>query len=201
MRTSPWWSSESFWRKAAIWVTAGMLVVLIVLTFDTAAKITAGGSQRVPPYAVINRRIYYRHDPRRGYQVPIIGDEAPLFGRTLDEDAAEALIRRGKLTVQSRNCMNCHTILGNGAYYAPDLTKAWLDPGWAAESVRERLMIQFLMDPTTHARTFGTGRRMPQLGISDEEARGVVAYLKWMASIDTNGFPAHFPAIRQEGDQ
>jgi nitric oxide reductase subunit C len=24
--------------------------------------------------------------------------------------------------------MNCHTLLGNGAYYAPDLTKAWLDP-------------------------------------------------------------------------
>ncbi len=26
--------------------------------------------------------------------------------------------------------MNCHTLLGNGAYYAPDLTKAWLDPAW-----------------------------------------------------------------------
>lgn len=26
--------------------------------------------------------------------------------------------------------MSCHTLLGNGAYFAPDLTKAWLDPKW-----------------------------------------------------------------------
>ena len=33
-----------------------------------------------------------------------------------------------ELTMQAKNCMGCHTLLGNGAYYAPDLTKAWLDP-------------------------------------------------------------------------
>jgi len=201
MKTVPWWSSESFWRKCAIWVTAAMLVILIFLTFDTVAKITAGGSERVPPYTVINQRVYYRFDNDRGYQVPVIGDAAPLFGATLDAPAAEALVNQGKLTIQSRNCMNCHTLLGNGAYFAPDLTKSWLDPAWAAESVRERLMIDFLMDPETHARTFGTGRRMPQLGITESEARGIVAYLKWMSSIDTNGFPFAFPAIRQQGDR
>ena len=36
----------------------------------------------------------------------------------------------GKLVIQSRACMDCHTFFGNGAYYAPDLTKAWLDPVW-----------------------------------------------------------------------
>lgn len=195
----PWWSRESLWRKTAIWVTALMLVILIFLTFDTVAKITAG-SARVPPYSVVNQRVYYRFDDARGYQVPVIGGRAPLFGEMLDETAAAALVTRGKLAIQSRNCMNCHTLLGNGAYYAPDLTKSWLDPAWAAESVRERLMIEFLMDPQTHARTFGTGRRMPELGIDEDEARAIVAYLKWMASIDTNGFPAGFPAIRQEGD-
>jgi len=200
MQGVPWWSSESFWRKTAIWVTAAMLVILIFLTFDTVAKITAG-TERVPAYSVINQRIYYRFDNARGYQVPVIGDSAPLFGETLDESAAEALVTHGKLAIQSRNCMNCHTLLGNGAYYAPDLTKAWLDPAWAAESVREQLMIDFLMDPTTHARTFGTGRKMPRLGITVSEARAIVAYLKWMASIDTNGFPFGFPAIRQEGDR
>jgi len=194
-----WWSSESLWRKIAIWVTAVMLVILIILTFDTVAKITAG-SDRVPAYSVINQRVYYRFDNERGYQVPVIGDPAPLFGATLDPAAAAALVNQGKLSLQSRNCMNCHTLLGNGAYYAPDLTKAWLDPAWAAESVREQLMIEFLMDPITHARTFGTGRTMPQLGITESEARGLVAYLKWMASIDTNGFPFGFPAMRQEGD-
>ncbi len=198
-RTPPWWTSDTAWRKAAIWTTALMLVVLIFLTFDTVAKITAG-SERVPAYSVINQRIYYRHDPERGYLAPVIGGEAPLFGAPLDEAAAEALVSLGKLTVQAKNCMNCHTLLGNGAYYAPDLTKAWLDPGWIHESVRERLLVEFLMDPGIHARTFGTNRRMPQLGITEEEARGIVAFLKWMSSIDTNGFPTAFTPLRQEGD-
>lgn len=199
MTAVPWWASDAVWKKAAIWVTGVMFALLIFLTFDTVNRITAGG-ERVPPYSAINQRIYYRLDRERGYQVPVLGDEAPLFGRIVSEDEARALITRGKLAVQSRNCMNCHTLLGNGAYFAPDLTKSWLDPAWGTESVRETLMLEFLIDPTTNARTFGSGRRMSHLGLGEDEAQAVIAFLKWMAAIDTNGFPAAFPAIRQEGD-
>ena len=198
MADTPWWASEDVWRKCAIWVTAFMAVVLIFLTFDTVAKITAG-SERVPGYEVINKRIYYTFNAERNMQEPVIGDDAPLFGKSLSAAEAEDLVTLGKLTVQGRNCMNCHTLLGNGAYYAPDLTKAWLDPAWGAEAVREQLMMTFLMDPTTNARTFGTGRRMPQLNLTEEEARGVIAFLKWMSAIDTNGFPKGFTPIAQEG--
>jgi len=200
MDTVPWWASESFWKKVAIWVTSGMLVVLIVLTFDSVRQITAGKGSRVPAYSAINNRIYYRLDRDRGYNVPVIGEAAPLFGAPLNEQAARDLVTLGKLTVQAKNCMNCHTLLGNGAYFAPDLTKAWLDPGWVNEAQRESLMIAFLMDPEVNARTFGTGRRMPHLGITEPEARGVIAFLKWMSAIDTNGFPAEFPTLWQVGD-
>lgn len=200
MNQVPWWSSEELWRKIAIWVTAVMAVILILLTFDSVARITAGG-ERVPGYAVINQRIYYRLDRDQNHHMPVLGDEAPLFGQALSEEQARDLVTHGKLTFQSKNCINCHTILGNGAYYAPDLTKAWLDPGWVSESVRERLMIDFLMDPTANARTFGTDRRMAHLGVTEEEARGLIAFLKWTSAIDTNGFPYGFTPIRQEGDQ
>ena len=197
MNAMPWWASDGVWKKIAIWVTGVMFAILIFLTFDTINRITAG-SERVPAYSAINQRVYYRLDRERGYQVPVLGDVAPLFGHALSEDEARTLVTRGKLTVQAKNCMNCHTLLGNGAYYAPDLTKAWLDPAWGAESVREQLMLAFLQDPTSNARTYGTGRRMPQLGITEQEARGVIAFLKWMSSIDTNGFPKGFTPIRQE---
>jgi nitric oxide reductase subunit C len=183
----------------AIWVTAFMAVVLIVLTFDTVRQITAGG-ERVPAYSVINQKIFYEVDADRGYQVPRIGATSGLFGDVLTESDAESLVTLGKLTVQAKNCMNCHTLLGNGAYYAPDLTKAWLDPGWVHEDVREQMMVSFLMDPESNARTFGTGRRMPNLDITEEEARAVVAFLKWMSSIDTNGFPRGFTPIDQEDE-
>ncbi len=197
MNEVPWWSSETLWRKTAIWVTAFMAVVLIVLTFDTVRQITAGG-ERVPAYNVINQKIFYEVNSDRGYQVPRIGETSALFGNELNEADAEALVTLGKLTVQAKNCMNCHTLLGNGAYYAPDLTKAWLDPGWVNEDLREQLMVQFLMDPENNARTFGTGRRMPNLGITEKEAHGIVAFLKWMSSIDTNGFPRGFKPLEQE---
>ena len=192
----PWWASEDFWRKCAIFVTAFMALVLILLTFHSLAAIQSGG-ERVPAYSVINHRIDYRFDDERGYQVPVIGDEAPLFGRKLSEAEAERLVDLGKLTVQAKNCMNCHTLLGNGAYYAPDLTKAWLDPGWGNEQARELLMTMFLKDPIANARTFGTGRRMPDMDLTDDEVRGVIAFLKWMSAVDTNGFPRGFEPLPQ----
>ncbi len=196
MSESPWWASESFWKKTAIYVTAGMGVVLIVLTFDSVSAIQPGGA-RVPAYSVVNQRIGYAFDAERNLRVPVIGPEAPLFGEMLTEEQAYALVTRGKLAFQSHNCINCHTILGNGAYYAPDLTKAWLDPGWGNESAREMLMMRFLLDPTSNARTYGTGRRMPNLHLSEAEARGLIAFLKWTAAIDTNGFPAGFEPLPQ----
>ncbi len=199
MSNVPWWAGEDFWRKSAIWVTAFMFVVLIVLTFDSVSKIRAG-TARVPGYDVINQRIYYRLDRERRLPAPVIGDSAPLFGKTLSAEAAEELVTLGKLTFQARNCMNCHTILGNGAYYAPDLTKSWLDPAWAGESAREQLMVQFLMYPDINARGYGSNRRMPNLDITEDEARGLVAFLKWTSAIDTNGFPRNFRPIAQEGD-
>ena len=192
----PWWASEDFWRKCAIFVTAFMALVLILLTFHSLAAIQSGAG-RVPAYAVINHRIDYRFNEERGYQVPVIGDEAPLFGRKLSEEEAEQLVDLGKLTVQAKNCMNCHTLLGNGAYYAPDLTKAWLDPGWGNEQARELLMTMFLKDPIANARTFGTGRRMPDMDLTDDEVRGVIAFLKWMSAVDTNGFPRGFEPLPQ----
>jgi nitric oxide reductase subunit C len=196
MATSQWWASESFWRKTAIWVTGGSFVVLILLTMDTLPQISSG-SKRVPAYSVINHRIEYKFDEKRHVQVPVIGAKEPLFGKELNEVEAEALVKLGKLTTQAKNCMNCHTLLGNGAYYAPDLTKSWLDQYWGTKEVREVQMVEFIKDPSDKLHN-SMGRRMPKLDITDEEARGVVAFLKWMSSIDTNGFPYNFKTIEQE---
>ena len=58
-------------------------------------------------------------------------------------------------------------------------------------------MTMFLKDPPTNARTFGTGRRMPNQDLTDAEVRAVIAYLKWMSAIDTNGFPSGFKPLPQ----
>lgn len=47
-------------------------------------------------------------------------------------DYADAGAVDGKRVFQAYNCMGCHTIVGNGAYFAPDLTKLYGDvgPAW-----------------------------------------------------------------------
>ncbi len=201
------WTSISFWRRSAAWVTGFATILLIWLTFDTISQIRMGTDKeladgvkrRIPAPTVINYKIDYKYDEKRGLEAPVIGPEKnPLFGKEATPEEARKLLHIGKLTSQSKNCMDCHTLLGNGAYYAPDLTKAWLDPMWSkggpmqamtGKNTKEEAMVEFLMHPDkypTHA------RMMPDLGITEEEAKGLVAFLKHMSSIDTNGFPRGF---------
>jgi nitric oxide reductase subunit C len=195
MTQEAWWASPSLWRKSAAWITGGSFVMLIFLTFDTMSYIQAGGKQ-VPGYSIINQRVDYQFDEAQNRYLPVIGPEEPLFGKMLTEEEAAALVSKGKLNTQAKNCMACHTLLGNGAYYAPDLTKSWLDPSWGSKEVREQQMIDFLMNPQDRLHN-GLGRRMPNLGITEEEARATVAFLKWMSAINTLGFPHNFKAIDQ----
>ncbi|OQX73485.1 MAG: cytochrome C [Campylobacteraceae bacterium 4484_4] len=206
------WSSISFWRRSAAWVTGFATILLIWLTFDTMGQITMGTdadlqngvTKRVPAPTVINYQISYEMNKKRGHEAPVIGKKEPFFGKEWSPEEAAELLHLGKLTSQAKNCMNCHTLLGNGAYYAPDLTKAWLDPAWSndgpmmgmtGKSTREEAMAEFLQHPSqypTHA------RMMPDLGITAEEAKGLVAFLKHMSAIDTNGFPRNFG--KEQGD-
>jgi nitric oxide reductase subunit C len=197
------WTSIPFWRRSAAWATGIASVLLILLTFDTMGQISMGTdkdlqdgiTKRVPAPTVINYHIDYKMSNKRGHEVPVIGKKEPFFGKEWSPKEAAALLHKGKLTEQAKNCMDCHTLLGNGAYYAPDLTKAWLDPKWnqmiatTGLKTREEAMQKFLMHPEnypTHE------RRMPNLKITAKEAQALVAFLKHMSSIDTNGFPRNF---------
>ena len=189
----------AFWRAGAISSTLVMLIVLGFLTVDSLATIRPGGAN-VPPYTVINKEIRYEFDGDAHRYRPVIGADQQLFGRTYSPEEAEKVMRLGKLVIQTRNCMNCHTFFGNGAYYAPDLTKAWLDPAWqqmwmpmTQAATREEAMVAFLMYPEKYPTW---SRQMPNLQISREEAEALVAYLKWMSAVETNGFPIHFGHIQ-----
>ena len=200
------WTSIPFWRRSAAWVTGFASILLIWLTFDTLGQITMGTdadlkngvTKRVPAPTIINYHIDYKMSAKRGHEVPVIGEKEPFFGKEWTEKEAKDLLHLGKLTSQAKNCMNCHTLLGNGAYYAPDLTKAWLDPAWSktgplmamtGKSTKEEAMAEFLMHPSTYPTH---ARMMPNLNITADEAKGLVAFLKHMSSIDTNGFPRNF---------
>ena len=72
-------SEPDFWRAGAISTIAIMSIVLVMLTIDSLAAISPGGSH-VPPYTVINQHIDYKFDAKRGIDAPVIGGAEPLFG-------------------------------------------------------------------------------------------------------------------------
>lgn len=99
------------------------------------------------------------------------------------EASMTAQVVQGRELWTTSNCMGCHTILGEGAYYAPELTKVVerRGKGWIRE---------FIKSPAT----FFPGRRqMVQYGFDDAQIESLVAYLEWIGNVDTNGFPADPP--------
>jgi nitric oxide reductase subunit C len=98
--------------------------------------------------------------------------------RTHSDQISDPVVE-GKRLWQHYDCNDCHTILGIGGYYAPDVTKSY--------SVRgEAWLRQFLKNP---AAMYPTGRQMPDFHVSEAQIDALVAYLRWVSNVDTNGWP------------
>ena len=68
--------------------------------------------------------------------------------------------------------------MGEGAYYAPELTKV-------IERRGEGYVKAVLMTPVDWA---PNGRKMVAYGMTTEEADDMIAYFNWIQGIDLNGF-------------
>ncbi|MCB9727780.1 MAG: c-type cytochrome [Deltaproteobacteria bacterium] len=95
-------------------------------------------------------------------------------------DRIDARVVRGHDIWTDKNCMGCHTLLGEGAYYAPELTKVVSRRG-------EAWIRTFLKDP---AAMYPGRRQMVRYDFSDADIDALVAFFTWVEGIDTNGFPA-----------
>lgn len=104
------------------------------------------------------------------------------FAELTNEDALTEEVVAGKHVWHRKNCINCHTLLGEGAYYAPDLTKITDHRG-------EAYLRQFLKDPSQYYSEERHGRLMPNPELSDQEITEVIAFLTWVSNIDNQGWP------------
>jgi nitric oxide reductase subunit C len=95
-------------------------------------------------------------------------------------DRLDDQVVAGKRAFERHNCNDCHTILGFGAYYAPDLTRAWTRIG-------EDAILRRLREP--QVAFAGSFRLMPRQHVSDEEAGQIVAFLRWVDGIENHDWP------------
>ncbi len=91
-------------------------------------------------------------------------------------------VTHGKDVWHKNNCINCHTLFGEGAYYAPDLTKIAQHRGAA-------YLQAYLKDPSKFYDEQRHRRLMPKQDMTDVEIADLVSFLDWVSKVDNQGWP------------
>ena len=87
----------------------------------------------------------------------------------------------GKKLWEKNDCIGCHTLLGEGAYFAPELGNAYQRLG-GKEGI-----IAFIQ---SRPKDGIPGRRsMPQFNFSDEQLDAIAEFLKYSSEINAAGWP------------
>jgi nitric oxide reductase subunit C len=86
----------------------------------------------------------------------------------------------GKRVFEKYNCNDCHTLLGFGGYYAPDMTRVFQRIG--ADGIRFRVKSPQLAFATSF-------RKMPQQHVPDGEIDDLVAFFQWVGEVNNNDWP------------
>jgi nitric oxide reductase subunit C len=110
-----------------------------------------------------------------------------IVSRSTDTATLNDGVVRGKHVWEKNACINCHSLLGEGAYFAPELGNVWKRYGGPKDpqTARETLKAWMQAQPTGVA-----GRRqMPQFNLTDQELNDLVDFLEWTSRIDTQGWP------------
>lgn len=88
----------------------------------------------------------------------------------------------GKDVWHKYNCVNCHTLFGEGAYYAPDLTKITQHRG-------APYLTAYMKDPSKFYDEQKHRRLMPKQDLSEKEISDLISFLDWVSKIDNQGWP------------
>ena len=108
--------------------------------------------------------------------------------RTIPERSNEAAMTeavvRGKMVWEQNNCIGCHTLLGEGAYFAPELANVYQRRGGDASGGA------FIKAWMKAQPTGAPGRRqMPQFNLTEGQLDDLVEFLKWSNGINAEKWP------------
>lgn len=95
-------------------------------------------------------------------------------------------VAHGKALWEKNNCIGCHSLMGEGAYFAPELANVFDRYGNGNEAAFKAFMRSWMaMQPLQ----VPGRRKMPQFNLSDEEVDDLSNFLIWTSRIDDNNWP------------
>ena len=98
-----------------------------------------------------------------------------------NRDAQSEQVALGKRLWEENNCIGCHTLLGEGAYFAPEL-------GNAVERLGGKAGVKaFIM--SRPAEGIPGRRSMPRYEFSEEQLDAIAEFLDYVSNIETGDWP------------
>lgn len=91
-------------------------------------------------------------------------------------------VAAGKLVWERNNCIGCHTLLGEGAYFAPELGNVYTRFGNSTEAIK-------IFIKTRPVDGVPWRRSMPQFNLTEDELEAVAQFLKYTSEINAAKWP------------
>ena len=115
----------------------------------------------------------------------LVGLSADTVQRLPERDNRENLTPQvvlGKKVWEDNNCIGCHTLLGEGAYFAPELGNVYVRYGNSKKQLKALLKAVLLMV------FLGVAACLSSTCLKKSWKR-LLQFLKYMSEIDTNDWP------------
>ncbi len=110
-----------------------------------------------------------------------------ILNTSTDADKLTDSVVAGKRIWEDHACVNCHTILGEGAYFAPEVANVM--ERWGVQNDHEAAF-ETLKGWMEAQPTGVEGRRqMPRFDLTDEQIRNLADFLIWTGNINSQGWP------------
>ena len=110
-----------------------------------------------------------------------------IVNASTDKAALTDGVVRGKRLWERHACVNCHTILGEGAYYAPEVGNVMARWGVADDPEGAFDILKTWMESQPSG--IEGRRQMPNFNLNDQEIRDLADFLLWTNKIRTQDWP------------
>jgi len=108
-------------------------------------------------------------------------NETDIAKRDRREMLANPQVALGKKLWETNNCIGCHTLLGEGAYFAPELGNVVVRLG-SKEAVKAFIKGR-------PAEGIAGRRSMPQFNFPDKDLDAIADFLEYVSKIDAAKWP------------
>ena len=110
--------------------------------------------------------------------VALTFDTVSGLSKTDNSENITEQVAAGKRLWEKNDCIGCHTLLGEGAYFAPELGNVYTRFGESTEAIKG-----FIKSRPKNG--VANRRSMPQFNLNEEELEAIAQFLKYVDGITT----------------